>query len=77
MQHWALMPIRLTQEATSKEVIAIPIEATAIGNIKLQINDSYRIYNDGSIIVVDGIYDGHQYKTDRINHLLKWIKTKQ
>ena len=36
-----------------------------------------RIYNDGSIIVVDGIYDGRQYKPDRINHLIKWIRSKQ
>ncbi len=36
-----------------------------------------RIYNDGSIIVVDGIYDGRQYIIGIINHLIKWIKSKQ
>ena len=29
---------RLTQEATGKEVIALPIEATAIGNLKIQMD---------------------------------------
>jgi rhamnulokinase len=28
---------RLTEEATGKKVIALPIEATAIGNLKIQI----------------------------------------
>ena len=27
---------RLTEEATGKEVIALPIEATALGNLKIQ-----------------------------------------
>ena len=27
---------RLTQEATGKQVIALPIEATALGNLKIQ-----------------------------------------
>ena len=29
---------RLTEEATSKRVIALPIEATALGNLKTQFN---------------------------------------
>ena len=28
---------RLTEEATGKQVIALPIEATALGNLKIQI----------------------------------------
>ena len=28
---------RLTREATGKKVIALPIEATAIGNLKIQL----------------------------------------
>lgn len=32
---------RLTQEATGKTVIALPIEATAIGNLKIQMEASY------------------------------------
>ena len=31
---------RLTEEATGKEVIALPIEATALGNLKTQIEDA-------------------------------------
>jgi hypothetical protein len=49
----------------------------AIINCFTENNYTNRIYNDGSIIVVDGIFDGHQYKLDRINHLLKWIRSKQ
>ena len=29
---------RLTEEATGKEVVALPIEATALGNLKVQLN---------------------------------------
>ena len=29
---------RLTAEATGKRVIALPIEATALGNLKIQMN---------------------------------------
>ena len=29
---------RLTEEATGKQVIALPIEATALGNLKIQLN---------------------------------------
>ena len=29
---------KLTEEATGKQVIALPIEATAIGNLKIQMN---------------------------------------
>ena len=29
---------RLTEEATGKQVIALPIEATALGNLKIQMN---------------------------------------
>ena len=29
---------RLTEEATGKSVIALPIEATALGNLKIQMN---------------------------------------
>lgn len=32
---------RLTQEATGKEVIALPIEATALGNLKIQMEPSF------------------------------------
>ena len=32
---------RLTQEATGKEVIALPIEATALGNLKIQMEHSF------------------------------------
>jgi rhamnulokinase len=31
---------RLTQEATGKQVIALPIEATALGNLKIQMEAS-------------------------------------
>ena len=48
-----------------------------ITRMKKKTKKSNRVYNDGSIIVVDGIYDGRQYKIDRINHLIKWIKSKQ
>ena len=30
---------RLTEEATGKQVIALPIEATALGNLKIQMED--------------------------------------
>ena len=30
---------RLTEEATGKEVVALPVEATALGNLKIQIQD--------------------------------------
>ena len=30
---------RLTEEATGKKVIALPIEATALGNLNIQVND--------------------------------------
>ena len=30
---------RLTEEATGKQVIALPIEATALGNLKIQIEN--------------------------------------
>ena len=30
---------RLTEEATGKKVIALPIEATALGNLKIQMED--------------------------------------
>ncbi len=32
---------RLTEEATGKKVVALPIEATAIGNLMIQIRNNY------------------------------------
>jgi len=49
----------------------------AIINCYTENNYTNRVYNDGNIIVVDGIYDGHKYKPDRINHLLQWIRSKK
>ena len=31
----------LTEEATGKQVVALPIEATALGNLKIQMNAVY------------------------------------
>jgi len=36
----------LTEEATGKRVVALPIEATAIGNLKIQLN-ALRSFNGG------------------------------
>ncbi len=49
----------------------------AIINCYTENNYTNRIYDDGNIIVVDGVHDGHQYKPDRINHLLQWIRSKK
>ena len=35
-----------------------------------------RTYNNDDIIVIDGIWDGHRYKTDRIDNFIRWLKTK-